>query len=297
MEARNTTKKQFIIYMIMAFGLGWIVEIIASTVAVNYFQYIMMAGMFVPFLSVLIARIPLKGMGWVPHLKGKIRFIFFALYVPVLLSLLGGGLFFLIFPNTYDPEFTIIKENLEATGALALLEAQGMTLKAYMISSIIQSVTWAPFFNMFLALGEEVGWRGAMYPYLKEKLGVTKGRIVGGVLWGAWHWPLMILAGYEYGKEYFGAPVLGPVVFCVSAAALGILIDYVYDKTKCIWLPALMHGSVNAFTIFLYMLKVENYDMVIFGPAYIGMISVIPMLLLAIILSLKAEKSNRGESE
>ncbi|MBP5670596.1 MAG: hypothetical protein J6X14_09890, partial [Lachnospiraceae bacterium] len=166
MEARNTTKKQFIIYMIMAFGLGWIAETIASTVAINYFQYIMMACMFVPFLSVLIARIPLKGMGWVPHLKGKIRFIFFALYVPVLLSLLGGGLFFLIFPNTYDPEFTIIKESLEASGALALLEAQGMTIKTYMISSIIKSVTWAPFFNMFLSLGEEVGWRGAMYPYL-----------------------------------------------------------------------------------------------------------------------------------
>lgn len=37
--------------------------------------------------------------------------------------------------------------------------------------------------NMFAALGEKVGWRGAMYPYLKEKLGVTMGRIVGGVIW------------------------------------------------------------------------------------------------------------------
>ena len=40
--------------------------------------------------------------------------------------------------------------------------------------------------DMFVALGEEVGWRGALYPYLKKKFGDTKGRIVGGAIWGAW---------------------------------------------------------------------------------------------------------------
>ena len=140
---------------------------------------------------------------------------------------------------------------------------------------------------MFVALGEEVGWRGALYPYLKEKLGDTKGRIVGGAIWGAWHWPLMIFAGYEYGKEYIGAPVLGPIVFCISTVMMGILLDYVYEKTETIWLPSLMHGATNAFTIFAYLVKPDYSNMAILGPAYIGIISMIPMIVMAVIICVK----------
>lgn len=141
-----------------------------------------------------------------------------------------------------------------------------------------------------ISLGEEVGWRGAMYLYLKEKFGVTKGRIVGGTIWGAWHWPIMIFAGYEYGKEYIGAPVLRPIVFCISTVMMGILFDYVYEKTETIWLPSLMHGAVNAFTIFAYLSKPEYADMAIFGPAYIGIISMIPMIIMATIICVKQKK-------
>ena len=160
----------------------------------------------------------------------------------------------------------------------------------YLLTSTIQALTYGPFINMFVALGEEVGWRGAMYPYLKEKFGVTKGRIVGGTIWGAWHWPIMIFAGYEYGKEYIGAPVLGPIVFCISTVMMGILFDYVYEKTETIWLPSLMHGAVNAFTIFAYLSKPEYADMAIFGPAYIGIISMIPMIIMAVVICVKQRK-------
>ena len=54
------------------------------------FAVILMSTMFMPFLGVLIARIPLKGMGWVPHLKGKLRYVFLALWMPAVLSSLGG---------------------------------------------------------------------------------------------------------------------------------------------------------------------------------------------------------------
>lgn len=279
-------KKQFVIYMATAFSLAWILEIIASIFSNNgnqmVFTAVMAITMFMPFLGVIVARIPLKGMGWIPHLKGKIRYVFFALWIPALLSLLGGGLFFLIFPNTFDSEFLTLRGLLEEAGA-----AEGITIPMYLLITSIQAVTIAPFLNIFVTLGEEVGWRGAMYPYLKKKLGDTKGRIVGGAIWGAWHWPSMIFAGYEYGKEYIGAPILGPIVFCFCTIAMGILLDYVYEKTKTIWLPSLMHGAINAFTIFAYLLKPEYANMTILGPACIGIISMIPMVIMAVIICAK----------
>ena len=287
----KTSKKQFTIFMIGAFVLGWILQIIASIFANKgdntVFRVIMAVSMYMPLLSVLIAKIPLKGMGFIPHLKGKIRYIFFSLWMPAVLSIIGGVLFFAIFPNAYDGEFETLRSILQDAGALEQLEAQGVTVKSYLIISTIQAVTIAPFLNILFALGEEIGWRGAMYPYLKEKLGVTKGRIVGGMVWGCWHWPVMLLAGYEYGKEYLGAPVLGPVIFCLCTVAMGILLDYVYEKTGTIWMPSLMHGAINAFTIFAYMTKPEYADKAILGPAYIGIISMIPMVVLAGIICIK----------
>lgn len=295
MEKKQINKKQFIIYMIVAFGLAWILEIVASIFSnkgnVTVFTVLLMIAMYMPFLGALISRIPLKGMGWVPHLKGRIRYIFFSLWIPVLFSIIGGVLFFVIFPNAFDTEFTTIRLQLEQAGALDILEAQGITIPIYILIASIQAITFAPFLNMFVALGEEVGWRGVLYSYLKDKLGVTKGRILGGTIWGCWHWPVMILAGYEYGKEYIGAPVLGPIVFCVSTIAMGILLDYVYEKTETIWMPSLMHGAINAFTIFAYLIKPEYANKQILGPAYIGIISMIPLDIMAIIICLKQKRS------
>lgn len=289
------SRKQFTIYMIATFGLAWILEIIASIYSNKgnqlVFSVILMIAMFMPFLGVLIARIPLKGMGWVPHLKGRIRYLFFALWVPALLSIIGGVLFFAFFPDAFDFEFLTLRGILEGTGTLQQLEEQGLTMPMYLLITTIQAVTYAPFVSMFVTLGEEVGWRGALYPYLKEKLGVTKGRIVCGTIWGAWHWPVMIFAGYEYGKEYIGAPVLGPIVFCICTVMMGILFDYVYEKTETIWLPSLMHGATNAFTIFAYLSKPEYADKAILGPAYIGIISMIPLIVMAVIICVKQKRN------
>ena len=297
----QTSKKQFTMFVIGVFALGWLLQIIASIFANRgentVFRVIMAVCMYMPLLSVLIAGIPLKGMGFIPHLKGKTRYIFFSLWMPAVLSIIGGVLFFVIFPNAYDGEFETMRSLMQEAGALEQLEAKGLTIESYLVISTIQAVTIAPFINMLFALGEEIGWRGAMYPYLKGKLGVTKGRIVGGVIWGCWHWPAMILAGYEYGKEYLGAPVLGPIIFCLSTTAMGILIDYVYEKTGTIWMPSLMHGAINAFTIFAYMTKPEYADKAILGPAYIGIISMIPMSALAGIICKKKTRTEKAANK
>jgi len=297
MGKKQISKRQFIIYLIVAFGLAWILQIVASVFANNgnqtVYTVILMVTMFMPFLGALVARIPLKGMGWKPHLKRKIRYIFFSLWMPALLSIIGGVLFFILIPKTFDPEFTTIRIQLEQAGVLEQLEAQGFTVPMYLVITSVQAITFAPFLNMFVALGEEVGWRGVMYAYLKDKLGVTKGRIVGGAIWGCWHWPVMILAGYEYGKEYMGAPVLGLIVFCLCTIGMGIMLDYVYEKTETIWMPSLMHGAINAFTIFAYLVKPEYSDLVILGPCYIGIISMVPLLALAVVICIKQTKCMR----
>ena len=294
----KTTKKQFILYIIATFGIAWVIQIIASLLAqkgnVAAFQLLLSVCMFVPTAGALIARIPLKGMGFKPKLGGKVRFVFFALWTPVVIAALGALLYFIIFPDRYDSELAVLASTMPEA-AMEQYEAAGISIKTLAIISLIGAITYAPFFNMLLALGEEIGWRGAMYPYLKDRFGTALGRIIGGIIWGMWHWPVMILAGYEYGTDYPGAPFLGLFAFCMFASAIGIIEDYYYEKTGCIWIPALFHGAINALTIFCYLCKEEYMNQMIFGPHVIGLISGIPALILAVVLCILSGKYKQAE--
>ena len=71
METINLSKKQFVIYMAVAFGLAWILEMIASIFSNNgnqmVFAVILMITMFMPFLGIL-------------SVMGLVYFIYFVVY-------------------------------------------------------------------------------------------------------------------------------------------------------------------------------------------------------------------------
>lgn len=283
---RNWDGKKFVKYIIWTFAIAWVLQVIASMMAWKgnqiVFTMILAVSMYAPFAGTLLAGIPLRGMGWKPKFKGNLLAIVAAWIGPVILTALGAVLYFTVFPNRLD--FT--GQYLLAAGGEAVMQqlaAAGITPELYLVIALIQCITYAPFINMFAALGEEVGWRGAMQPMLRERFGKTKGRIIGGIIWGAWHWPVMTLAGYEYGLEYWGYPILGMVVFCLFTTSAGILEDALYEKTRCIWVPFLMHGSINAIATVPMMVGGSGYlDQMILGPTSVGMISMIPMLIVAV---------------
>ena len=281
-------KKKFTIYMIFAFGLAWVIQIIASIFSRNgnvaVFRLLLAVCMYMPFLATLIARIPLKGMGWIPKLKGNIGWILLSWFGPMILTILGAVIFYIIFPNRLDwsGSYMAIQMGEEA---MAELQATGITVPILTIITVVQACSYAPLVNGLLGLGEEVGWRGVMYPMLKDKLGRVKGMILGGVIWGAWHWPVIVLAGYEYGLEYWGAPFLGMAIFCLYATVAGMILDVLYEKTKCIWVPSVGHGAINAtMGVPVLMLNAEFADQLTIGPVPMGIIAMIPYIITAILL-------------
>lgn len=301
MKQNSCTKKQFVIYLVVTFLAGYIIQVLACIfakkgVTVGY-TILNCVVMYTPFLGMVIANKSLRGLGWKPEFKGKIKYYIVAWIGPCIFMVLGAVLFFLTFPDAFDKTGMYIKQTLQATVDDNWQEVYGQMVSAgigpvgYVLISLIQVVTYAPLINACFALGEEVGWRGFMYPYLKERLGSSKGRIIGGVIWGIWHWPLIILVGYEYGTDYFGAPFAGPVAFCLITVVLGIVLDYVYDKTKCIFAPAIAHGAINAAAgVPLLLFNPECTKYTIFGPCNVGIISIIPMMIFAIIILIRDKK-------
>ncbi len=287
-------KKKLIGYLVSTFAIAWGLQVIGSIFSLQgnalMFTLVLAVSMYAPFFGTLLARIPLRGMGFKPKFKGNLKYIAAAWFLPAVFTALGAVLYFLIFPDRLDLTGMYLQE-VGGEAVIQQLAEQGIDLPVYMVISAISALIYAPWMNMFFALGEEIGWRGAMAPMLKDRFGKAKGSIISGIIWGAWHWPVMIIAGYEYGKGYWGEPVLGMVMFCLFTVVTGTLFDFLYEKTGCIWVPALAHGGVNGVcSVPMMFLNTAYSNQLTIGPLPIGFISMIPMILVAAIVLWRQKK-------
>ena len=279
-----------LIALVLKFGMGALDNAMIST---TIMQMGLMGMMFVPAIVALIVKADFKNMGWNPHPLKNWFWILFSLVIPIILMGLGAALFFLVFPELFDSKCSYLSETMKERSGQdieAVLASAGLDMKLYVVITVVQCVTLAPFLNMIPALGEEIGWRGFLYPELKKKFGRIGCWIIGGSIWGAFHFGAMIFLGYEYGFDYFGAPVLGLVAFALFCILIGMIEELIYSSSKSIWYPALFHGSINAAanlgTMFLSASDPDKIErMIIFGPAGNGLIPMIPFLITAVLMA------------
>ena len=172
------------VYLVFTFAVAWVIQagvfFLYRNGAAQIAQLIMAAMMWVPALGTTLAGGSLRTLGWKPQINKNIKTILIAWFLPAVLTAVGAVLYFLLFPSHFD-----LSGGLIATeDVLAALQKQGVSYSQYILISIIQAITFAPLINTFFALGEEIGWRGFMYPQLKERYGRTRGRVVGGLMEG-----------------------------------------------------------------------------------------------------------------
>lgn len=299
MRKTKFNKKQVVKYLLWTFGMAYLIQFGAAFLYERNRgagQLVIAAMMFVPALGVVLAGGDLKGMGWKPRIRENIRPILTAWFGPALLTAAGALLYFLLFPGHFD----LSGDCLIAAGgkeALRQMEAQGVSYPMYVLITAAGSLIYAPPLNMIPALGEEIGWRGFLYPRLAERFGRRKGWLLGGVIWGAWHWPLIWLIGYEYGAAagnsagYIGFPVTGMLLFCVITAGLGVLHARLYEKSGSIWVPALFHGAFNAAATLPGAVCLPDTGTArLLGPASNGILAGLPLLVIAAVLLIRGEK-------
>lgn len=253
--------------------------------------------MMIPAFGVLITRLITKegfANSWIRPVNFKKTFFYYLLgwFGPVILTVLGAALYFLIFRDQLDLNLGYLKEVYESTGSSFTTEQ----LKITMITQIILGVFLSPFINAIACFGEEWGWRGYLLPKMKEKLPMLPMLLVNGVIWGLWHAPLTVM-GHNYGTGYLGYPFTGifsMILFCI---VMGIIFTFITLKSKsCI--PAVMaHGSLNGFAAVGIYFAVNGGNPFI-GPAPTGIIGgsffIITALVMAFIL-IKDEKTKQKE--
>lgn len=93
-----------------------------------------------------------------------------------------------------------------------------------------------------VAFLEEIGWRAWMLPRLIKQFNVKKGIFLGSLIWALWHVPFM-LSGILYLKAVPTYLILLINPFGIFGA--GLVISWLWVKTKSIWIVSIAHGALN----------------------------------------------------
>lgn len=294
----NTNKKletkRIIIYLALTFGItiAYCVGILypllksesLSATSAMAVQLLVGVVMFFPAIGVLLTRLITKEgfkNAWVhPHFKGNIMTYLLAYFGPGVLTILGIVVYFLIFPDHFDPDCGYMKLTLEASGVSA--EMYPMPLFTLMIVQALQALVLGPIMNFVTCFGEEWGWRGYLLPKMSEKLPAIPMLLVNGVIWGLWHAPLTAV-GHNYGVGYPGFPFTGIAAMCGFCIVMGVFLSYVTMKTKSCIPAVLGHGAINSICAIGMYFTVDGGNPFV-GPAPTGIVGAIPFIIVAVLM-------------
>ena len=296
--------KRLIIYLAVTFGLTWGLQIPAG-IALGTFQNgegssmamiaLIAVSMFFPAIGALVANYSGRPEERIdlcvkPRISQNIRQYLVAWFLPTAIALVGCVVFFTVNSHLFDPTMNTF---IEATAASAGMSADDVIsqmppMQVIVSAVIVGAIVIAPFINMIPAFGEELGWRGMLFPTLSERMSQRSAALLSGVIWGLWHAPIIAM-GHNYGMGYAGFPVAGILTMVLLCTAMGCWLALLRVRTQSVWPCALAHGAFNAIANIGLFFCIGGATL--FGPSPLGLLAGIPLMAVGIISWLKLERS------
>ena len=158
---------------------------------------------------------------------------------------------------------------------IATLLALSLTSPAF-LPGIFTSTDKATLLLVSLAVGlsagifEELGWTGFAIPTLRRRSSVVSAGLVVGVWWSAWHllpnvWSSRAAAGELDESVYLIATALG--VFVGYLTAFRVVMVWVYEHTRSIFVAMLMHLSLTTSLLALNPIGISGAHLVTYSFA------------------------------
>jgi len=199
------------------------------------------------FIQKVLLKQPMFGSRGLGFRLGKKIFLLLAPLFSFLFIVIVYAISFLFNPDLFSIEqaYKVIRDLITYNENSSLLMN---ILKAALLQLLL-----APLLNILIFIGEEVGWRGFLYPNLISIYG-KKGLIFGGLIWGVWHTPMIYFYDLNFGENHH-LGLIFMTTFCILA---GIILQYIYEKSNSIYSVALMHGMLNVSATFIFYFSVTK---------------------------------------
>ncbi|MBK5186936.1 MAG: CPBP family intramembrane metalloprotease [Gemmatimonadaceae bacterium] len=213
-------KKELATFLVLTFALSSVFYYIigsAGTLDLGGGRYVFML-MWCPGVSALVTRLifqhDVRGEGW---RWGEHRYALLAYALPIAYASVAYGTVWLTGLGAVDP--------------------------SRFHSNVLRFLLLGMVLSVSSALGEELGWRGFLVPKLAEGYSFTRAAFTSGIIWSAWHVPLIILADYNGGTPTWYS------IACFAVMVVGISFPFAWIRlrSKSLWPAAILHASHNLF--------------------------------------------------
>ena len=97
--------------------------------------------------------------------------------------------------------------------------------------------------GIFLALGEEIGWRGFLVPQLARLTTFTKTALISGGIQAVWHWPFVLFAGFTSAAPLWYALS----ILTITVTLAGFAAAWLRLRSGSLWPVVLAHASFNLY--------------------------------------------------
>ena len=139
--------------------------------------------------------------------------------------------------------------------------------------------------SMATTLGEEIGWRGFFIYELRKVLSFTGVSFFSGIIWGLWHWPIIVY----YGS---GNIALEMTTLIIGAVSMSIILTYYTFKSKSLWPAVIFHAVSNVYIQKIFPPLTTEIEGTEYWLGESGLMITIIITLFAIYFWRKAVKEN-----
>ncbi len=203
--------------------------------------------MFLPGIGAIMYLIKTKqGLKYINWRIGRPKFILLSVLLPIVITLMGIVVFDKLglgFNNVFSLQNGTIK-NIEIP---LFLGTDEQSIPFFLLNFLVTGIGFSVITSL-LTIGEEIGWRGFLQKKLLEKNSIFKSLTFLGLLWGFWHFPL-IVNGFNF-PEY---PILGAfLIFPLMTVFISYFFGWLTINSKSVWPAVFAHGGINSIMIFLF---------------------------------------------
>lgn len=265
------------LYLALAFGLAWLIEIGLRAFGVNLLTRASLA-MLAPAVAAYLVRGPLLQEGFRDSGAGfnldQWKYYGLAYIIsPVLIAL--GVLLALVVQEQHwalDANVHRLAHQLHL-GHGTSVETRLYDAWVVFWAGVGNSLSVAIVFNAIFTFGEEFGWWGYLLPRLAP-LGGVMAAVMVGIIWGFWHAPLIALDGYNFP----GYPVVGIFAMLLFTVPLSVIMTWLRFRSRSVWPGVLLHAAINGQATVVVLLLSKG-DSLLRPP--VGLLGTIPFWLLA----------------
>jgi membrane protease YdiL (CAAX protease family) len=126
-----------------------------------------------------------------------------------------------------------------ALGAYSIGAAAGLdSIDSLVLISALLGAPISILTASLTALGEEIGWRGFLWPLVRSGRSFLVSSLIVGAIWWLYHVPLILLGWY--------GSISGILAFTVAISGFTLCVGVLTDRSKSIWPSVIAHGAWNA---------------------------------------------------